>query len=139
MPLAAGCLGGDGNGEPTPSPDDDGNGADDWESFMDDANGYDGSVEDLTGQTEVDVIVGSGDGLAYDPAAIEISTGTTVTWEWTGDGGQHDVAATDGEFQSDLTDEAGFTFSHDFEEEGVYTYYCTPHQGIGMKGVVIVE
>jgi hypothetical protein len=37
-----------------------------------------------------------------------------------------------------LVTDAGFTFEYTFEEEGVTTYYCQPHQSLGMKGVVVV-
>ncbi len=30
------------------------------------------------------------------------------------------------------------TFEHTFEEAGVYTYACTPHKTLGMKGAVVV-
>jgi hypothetical protein len=34
--------------------------------------------------------------------------------------------------------EAGATFEHTFETEGVYHYYCIPHESLGMLGSVIV-
>lgn len=114
----AGCLGGD----------------DDW---VETANGYEGTV-DRTGQAETRVAVGAGSGLSFDPAAIKISPGTTVIWEWTSFGGSHDVAATDGRFESELMNGEGETFSHTFTDTGVYRYVCTPHQTQGMLGAVEV-
>jgi halocyanin-like protein len=67
-----------------------------------------------------------------------VSSGTAVTWEWTGDGGAHDVSEEDGEFESDLVDEEGEEFEHDFGDEGVYQYICTPHEAQGMVGAVAV-
>jgi halocyanin-like protein len=107
------------------------------ESYLSDANTYDG-VEDMTGQSEVTVEVGAGQGLAFSPAAIQVDPGTTVTWEWTGEGGAHNVMDEDGNFESELTQEEGFTFTHTFEEEGITQYYCQPHKGVGMKGAVVV-
>lgn len=37
-----------------------------------------------------------------------------------------------------MTSEKGHTFEHAFEKKGVYTYYCTPHKAMGMKGAVVV-
>ncbi|MCD2201091.1 halocyanin domain-containing protein [Halobacterium sp. KA-6] len=81
---------------------------------------------------------GNGGQFAFDPPAIEVSTGTTVVWEWTGEGGYHNVAHTGDAFESDLTQESGYTFEHTFDTEGQYKYVCTPHETLGMKGIVVV-
>ena len=94
---------------------------------------------DRTGQDEVAVAVGAGNGFAFDPAPVRIDAGTTVAWEWTGRGGGHNVVAVDESFESTLTAEAGHTFTHTFTEPGTNEYVCTPHQTQGMRGVVVVE
>ena len=112
----------------------------DFDGYLDDARLYDGpdSVEDLRGQSSVTVNVGAGStGLAFGPPAIHIDPGTTVTWEWTGNGGAHNVVANDGTFESGQTQTSG-TFDYTFEEDATHTYYCNPHQGAGMKGAVVV-
>ena len=109
-----------------------------WSEFVTGANNYDGT-EDMRGQGEVTVDVGAGDGLAFGPAAIWIDTGTTVIWEWTGEGGGHNVAAVEGgDFASDISSEEGFTFEQTFEEAGIIEYECEPHTGQGMHGGVAV-
>jgi len=110
-----------------------------FDGWMADANNYDGSVTDQTGTGEVTIEVGAGDvGLAFGPAAVRVDPGTTVVWEWTGEGGAHNVVADDGSFDSGETvQEAGTTFEHTFEAEGVYKYQCVPHQP-AMRGVVVV-
>lgn len=111
----------------------------DYESWFDNVGNYEGTV-DWTGEDEVEVVVGAGDqGLLFEPPAIAVDPGTTVVWEWTGDGGAHDVVDENGAFESELVDEAGHTFEHTFEEEGVYQYICTPHEANGKKGAVLVE
>lgn len=119
----AGCLGGEDLEEET---------YDDW---FRGANNFEGTV-DRTGESEVLVEVGAVDGLAYEPAAVRVSTGTTVIWEWTGLGGRHDVVEMGEEFESNLYLDAGRHFSHTFDEPGVYRYVCTPHQTNGMIGAV---
>lgn len=127
----AGCTSGDGGS----SGDDPRAEAEDW---LSDANEFE-SIEDHTGEDEVTVEVGTGAaGTAYSPAGIEVDAGTTVVWEWTGTGGDHDVVENDGAFESELQNEEGATFEHTFEEAGAYTYYCTPHEASGMKGAVVV-
>jgi halocyanin-like protein len=108
---------------------------------MSDVGNYEGVV-DATGQSEVSVTVGAagnGGNYAFNPPAVQVDPGTTVVWEWTGEGQQHNVLAEEGgEFESELTGEAGFTFEHTFDSEGVVKYSCTPHRTLGMKGVVVV-
>mgnify|MGYP006279233789 CR=1 FL=1 len=111
----------------------------DFGGYLDGANLYDGpgSVEDLRGQSSVTVEVGAGSGFAFSPAAIHVDPGTTVTWEWTGQGGAHNVVANDETFDSGSTQQSG-TFEYTFEEDATHTYYCVPHEGAGMKGAVVV-
>lgn len=99
------------------------------------------SPTDRTDAESVTVAVGVGQqGFAFGPAAVQVSPGTTVIWEWTGEGGGHNVVADaeDPAFVSELRAEAGYTFEHTFTDPGVYTYYCSPHRGYGMIGVVEV-
>ncbi|QKG94066.1 halocyanin domain-containing protein [Halorubrum salinarum] len=110
----------------------------DYGGWMEGANNYEQTV-DATGQDEVTVSVGAGDGLSFGPAAVAVSTGTTVVWEWTGQGGGHNVAADSGAFESETVTEEGHTFEYTFEETGTFTYECTPHSSVGMKGAVVVR
>jgi halocyanin-like protein len=110
----------------------------DYGGFLDGANNYEQTL-DMTGSDSVTVDVGAGEGLAFGPAAVAVSSGTTVTWEWTGEGGQHNVSGSDGDFESDTVGEEGHTFEHTFEESGTYTYVCTPHEAVGMKGAIYVD
>jgi halocyanin-like protein len=112
-----------------------------FDGWLSDVSNYDG-VHDMTGQSEVAVTVGAegnGGNFAFGPAAIRVDPGTTVVWEWNGEGGSHNVVQEpEGTYESELVAEAGYTFSHTFESEGVSKYYCLPHRAVGMKGVVVV-
>jgi len=115
--------------------------ADAYGGYLEDEGTWGGETVDATGISEVTIEVGaSGNGgnLAFDPAAIVVDPGTTVVWEWTGEGGSHNVVSEDDDFESDLSGEAGFTFDQTFEEEGVEQYFCSPHRASGMKGVVAI-
>jgi halocyanin-like protein len=115
------------------------------------ARNFEGDVADQTGQEQVTVQVGAGsDGLSFDPAAMRISSGTTVIWEWIGEGGAHNVASTTeadadtGDAQSDFDFYSGEpqdsgTFEQTFDEAGVGLYLCEPHATVGMKGGFVVE
>ncbi|MFB6169249.1 MAG: halocyanin domain-containing protein [Haloferacaceae archaeon] len=112
-----------------------------FDGYLSNVSNYDGSVTDRTGRSEVTVEVGAegnGGAFAFAPAAVRISTGTTVVWEWTGKGGSHNVVHEGDAFASKLVESAGHTFAHTFESTGEYKYVCTPHRSLGMKGVVVV-
>jgi halocyanin-like protein len=109
--------------------------------WMSDVSNYDG-VHDMTGSGEVTVEVGveaNQGAFGFGPAAVQVDPGTTVVWVWRGEGGLHNVAAeSGGDFSSENTQEAGFTYEQTFEEAGVVQYFCQPHRALGMKGVVVV-
>jgi len=109
----------------------------DWGDWFSDVSNYE-STQDLRGQDSVTVAVGAGNGFLFDPPAIWVDPGTTVTWEWTGEGGNHNVVAQDDTFESELQSEEGATFEYTFENAGQHRYVCVPHQGAGMKGGVAV-
>jgi halocyanin-like protein len=138
----AGCSGGGGGG------DGDGGGDEDYEYIDDEpdyggwfsgTSNYEGTV-DWTGQSAVTVDVGAGsNGFLFGPPAIAIDAGTTVTWEWTGQGGTHNVVAEDGSFDSGSAEQGSdVTFEHTFEESGTHQYVCEPHESLGMVGAVHV-
>jgi halocyanin-like protein len=116
--------------------------------FTGDAKGgetanYDGSTVDETGSDEVTVTVGTegnGGPFAFDPPAVSVDAGTTVTFEWASD--NHNVlvdSRPDGGWAGhEPYEDSGFSVQHTFEAEGVYTYYCEPHLSVGMKGVIEV-
>jgi len=111
----------------------------DYGNWFDGVKQYTQTV-DWTDREEVTVTVGY-EQYSYDPAAVAVSSGTTVVWEWNGRGGGHDVVSPgeNGPLESDLVHTAGHTYSHTFDEPGIYRYRCTPHETLGMRGAVAVE
>jgi halocyanin-like protein len=149
----AGCGGGDTTDEGTDEPSDTTTTTADTpagemqsppsvDEFLSETDNYDGIV-DMTGSESVSVDVGveaNGAFYGFGPAAVRVDSGTEVTWTWTGKGGIHNVAAEYGaEFESEQMSGEGKTFSYTFEESGTSLYVCDPHEGIGMKGAVVVE
>jgi len=112
------------------------------DEFLSQTDNYDG-IEDRTGVDAVEVDVGveaNGAYYGFSPPAIRIDQGTTVTWTWTGQGGIHNVVARHGgEFRSEQQSQEGFQFEQQFDEPGTVLYACVPHEGVGMKGALIVE
>ena len=86
--------------------------------------------------------------FVFTPAVVWIEPGSTI--EWTVSGGTHSVTAyhptndrsmripeSAPAFDSGVLQD-GEAFEHTFEAPGVFNYYCTPHEGLGMVGLVIV-
>ena len=105
---------------------------------------YDGNM--VVGIPYVGVGAGEAD-TGFDPAAVKISTGTEITWEWASADKPHNVV----QIAQTGTEEAAFdsgepqqgnniTFRYTFEEAGIYRYVCTPHrQQTGRGAIVVVD
>jgi plastocyanin len=87
--------------------------------------------------------------FVFSPAVVWVEAGTTVSFEDAS--GSHSATAYHSDndkpgrtppgaeaFDSGVMDE-GDSFEHTFSETGVHNYYCTPHEGLGMVGLVVVE
>lgn len=77
----------------------------------------------------------------FQPESLKVLAGDTVTWvnhgklphtTTSGENGKPD-----GRWGSKHLGRGG-SFSYVFTEPGTYHYYCVPHRGLGMKGVVVV-
>ena len=115
----------------------------DYGGFLDQVGNFDGSTVDATGQDTVTVEVGvqaNGGAYGFGPPAVHVDNGATVQFEWTGNGGGHNVVSNgDGPLDSGSTvSSAGVNYEHTFEEDGIYPYLCVPHEGLNMKGAIVV-
>jgi plastocyanin len=72
--------------------------------------------------------------FAFDPPALEVAAGTTVTWV-NQDPAPHTATAADGAFDTGQLDE-GQTASQTFDEAGTFAYRCNFHPE--MLGTVVV-
>ncbi len=72
---------------------------------------------------------------SYDPIAIEVNSGTTVTWT-NDDFVAHTVTDIEDSFDSGFI-QAGSTWSYTFEKSGEWDYLCTLHPW--MTGIVSVN
>lgn len=115
-----------------------------YDGWFDDVENFDGTTVDARGEATVTVSVGvegNGGPYAFDPPALRVDPGTTVVFEWASD--THNVlpeSIPDGaDWQGhEPLEDAGVTYEHTFEVEGIYTYYCDPHRPLGMKGALVV-
>ncbi|WP_254545714.1 halocyanin domain-containing protein [Halomarina pelagica] len=115
-----------------------GGGPIDYGGWLDGANGWsEGGTVDARGKKKVTIKVGAGDGYAFDPVAVHVDKGATIVWEWTGQGGAHNVHAPEsGAFKSDI--QSSGTFKWKATGGPVVPYQCDPHAGQGMKGALAI-
>ena len=78
----------------------------------------------------------NGNRMVYSQEILEIAAGSTVKWVPTDKGHNVEIIASpnDMKFKSKNGKEASVTF----ETPGIYYYWCTPHKGMGMIGLVVV-
>lgn len=112
-----------------------------YRGWFDGVSNYRGTVE-ARGRDAVTIEVGvQGDSGYYKfgPAAVAVSPGTELSWEWTGRGGTHNVREHTDEFDSgDPVDDEGTSFEYTTDQPGTYRYLCDPHQSLGMRAAVFV-
>ncbi len=71
------------------------------------------------------------------PGTATVAVGDTVKFVW--EGGFHDVKFSDGKASGAPTADAGTTYSRTFDAAGTYSYICSVHESVGMKGSITVQ
>jgi plastocyanin len=74
-------------------------------------------------------------GMAFSPATITVTAGTTITWT-NKDAVTHNVTSNPVLFSSGAMGN-GATYSYTFADKGTFSYTCTIHPS--MKGTVVVN
>lgn len=89
---------------------------------------------------QADTTVEMRDGF-FDPETLEVAPGTTVMWDNVDDDEHSTTSGTncshDGIWDSGELN-PGSNFTETFDSQGNFPYYCIPHCGNGMTGLVIV-
>ena len=77
-----------------------------------------------------------GNKMVYSEEIARVDVGDTITWVPTTKGHNVEMISSpnDLKFKSKNNKEAKITF----EVPGLYLYWCTPHKGMGMIGLVVV-
>ena len=80
----------------------------------------------------------AGNKMIYSEELVHINTGETITWIPTSKG--HNVEMIAGPEGATLPKKSknGKEVSITFDVPGIYYYWCTPHKGMGMIGLVVV-
>lgn len=85
------------------------------------------------------VEIGLTGGLRFDPSEATITTGTTVRWVNRASIFHTVTPEGHSEWQDVSMTQSGETFEHTFGTAGTFDYFCQPHRGQGMTGIIRVE
>jgi len=80
-----------------------------------------------------------GNRMVYSTEIVEIGIGQTVKWIPTDKGHNVEFVAGPEGFEIPKKSKNGKEVEVQFDIPGVYYYWCTPHKGMGMIGLVVVE
>ena len=76
--------------------------------------------------------------MVYSQEVVHVDVGDTVTWMPTDKGHNVEIVAAPEGFDIPKKSKNGKEVSIDFTVPGIYYYWCTPHKGMGMIGLVVV-
>jgi len=75
-------------------------------------------------------------GFAYNPTSRTVAVGTTITWR-NDDSAPHTVTSDTGNELASPTLNRGQSYSHTFNNAGVFGYHCAFHSS--MRGTITVQ
>ena len=78
----------------------------------------------------------SGNKMIYSKEIAKIDVGDTVTWLPTSKGHNVEMIASPNDME--VKSKNGKEVKITFDTAGIYYYWCTPHKGMGMIGLVVV-
>jgi plastocyanin len=73
--------------------------------------------------------------IRFNPSTLSIHRGDTVTWVWRDGATKHNVTGT--RFKSHTMAKGSFTVR--FTRTGTFSYHCTIHVSLGMRGKIVVH
>ena len=80
-----------------------------------------------------------GNRMVYSTEIVEIGIGQTVKWIPTDKGHNVEFIAGPEGFEIPKKSKNSKEVEMQFDIPGIYYYWCTPHKGMGMIGLVVVE
>ena len=91
--------------------------------------------------TTVEMLNKDADGnkMVYSQAIVEIGAGQIVKWIPTSKGHNVEIIAAPEGFDIPKKSKNSKEVEIQFDIPGIYYYWCTPHKGMGMIGLVVVE
>ena len=98
-----------------------------------------GLLED-EGEVHTITVDGFGSNLRFVPDTITINEGDSVRFLWSGQLLPHNAIEQNELFNSgEAMRNVDYTYTFDYNQSGVYEFYCEPHRDLGMVGEIIVD
>lgn len=98
-----------------------------------------GLLED-EGEVHTITVDGFGSNLRFVPDTITINEGDSVRFLWSGQLLPHNAIEQNELFDSgEAMRNVDYTYTFDYNQSGVYEFYCEPHRDLGMIGEIIVD
>ena len=80
----------------------------------------------------------NGNKMVYSKEVAKVAVGETITWLPASKGHNVEIIAAPDGFDIPKKSKNGKEVSITFEVPGIYYYWCTPHKGMSMIGLVVV-
>ena len=91
------------------------------------------------GEEHTVTVDGFGSNIRFVPETLTINEGDSVRFLWSGQLLPHNAIEMDDLFNSgDAMRDVDYTFTFDYNQSGVYEFYCEPHRNLGMLGEITV-
>ena len=97
------------------------------------AHGMDGTTVEMLNKDA------DGNKMVYSQEIVEIEAGQIVKWIPTSKGHNVEFIAAPEGFEIPKKSKNGKEVEMQFDIPGVYYYWCTPHKGMGMIGLIVVD
>ena len=91
------------------------------------------------GEVHTVTVDGFGSNLRFVPDSLTINEGDTVQFLWSGQLLPHNAIEQNEVFDSgDAERNVDYTYTFNYNQSGVYEFYCEPHRNLGMIGEITV-
>ena len=91
------------------------------------------------GEVYTVTVDGFGSNLRFVPDTLTINEGDTVQFLWSGQLLPHNAIEQNEVFNSgDAMRDVDYTYTFNYNQSGVYEFYCEPHRDLGMLGEITV-
>ena len=77
--------------------------------------------------------------MVYSEELVHVDAGDVVKWLPTSKGHNVEIVAAPEGFDIPKKSKNGKEVSIEFTVPGIYYYWCTPHKGMGMIGLIVVD
>ena len=98
-----------------------------------------GNIEDFQNDSVEHVITVDGTNLRFYPSSLTINEGDTVRFMWGEEILPHNSVEENGLFDSGEPErEVNYSYTFGYDQDGVYDFFCEPHEAVGMDGTITV-